>query len=100
MPPPILLIGPPWCSGRPPAHAKVQRTAFDEPNTNPQPPDTLQVSVPICTLPWAAAGVPLPMMPVARPNTPAAKPDNLYISVFLPLKVAIRTHYITRQGRT
>ena len=56
--------------GTPRAGAKVQRSAFDEPKTKPQPLATLQVRVPTRTPPCACAAVDTPAI---RPRHPTAK---------------------------
>ena len=61
------------------AGAKVQRTAFDEPKTKPQPPDTLQISVPIWTPPCACAGPPPAKMPLAKASDAIAEPSLSYM---------------------
>src|SRR6516162_2941796 len=63
--------------GTPRAGAKVQRSAFDEPKTKPQPLATWQVSVPTRTPPCACAAVDTP---AARPTKPIAKHSFLNIS--------------------
>jgi hypothetical protein len=53
----------------------VQRTAFEEPKTKPQPPETLQVSVPIWTAPCACASLPFAKMPLAKASEAIAQPS-------------------------
>jgi hypothetical protein len=50
----------------------VQRSAFDDPKTKPQPLATLQLSVPTRTPPCACAAADTP---AAKPITPIAKPS-------------------------